>query len=87
MEDAKKHAATLSLAGVAEKITCPLFILTGKLDRIIPWQHAERLAAEAKGPVELMIIEDGNHIANNRAHRWRVQSADWMAEQLGARGG
>jgi 2,6-dihydroxypseudooxynicotine hydrolase len=87
MEDAKRHAATLSLKGVAEKITCPLFVLTGKLDRIVPWQHAERLAAEAKGPVELMIIEDGNHIANNRAHRWRMQSADWMAEQLGARGG
>jgi len=87
MEDAKRHAATLSLKGIAEKITCPLFVLTGKLDRIVPWKHAERLAGEAKGPVELMIIEDGNHIANNRAHRWRVQSADWMAEQLGARGG
>lgn len=87
MEDAKRHAATLSLEGVAERITCPLFVLTGKLDRIVPWQHAERLAREAKGPVELLIIEDGNHIANNRAHRWRSQSADWMAEQLGAKGG
>ena len=43
---------------------------------------AERLAREVKGPVELMMIEDGNHIANNRAYRWRPQSADWMAEQL-----
>ena len=29
-----------------------------------------------------MMIEDGNHIANNRAYRWRSQSADWMKEQL-----
>jgi 2,6-dihydroxypseudooxynicotine hydrolase len=29
------------------------------------------------------MVEDGNHIANNRAYRWRSQSADWMAEQLG----
>jgi hypothetical protein len=36
-----------------------------------------------KGPVELMMIEDGNHIATNRAYRWRSQSADWMKEQLG----
>jgi 2,6-dihydroxypseudooxynicotine hydrolase len=86
-EDAKRHAATLSLKGVAGKITCPLFIVTGKLDRIVPWQHAERLAREVKGPVELLIVEDGNHIANNRTYRWRTQSADWMAEQLGARGG
>ena len=44
----------------------------------------ERLAREVKGPVELMIVEDGNHIATNRASRWRSQSADWMAEQLSA---
>jgi len=81
--EAKKNAATLSLKGVADKITCPLFIVTGKLDRIIPWRDAERLGREAKGPVELMIIEDGNHIANNRPYRWRLQTADWMAEQLG----
>jgi len=82
--DARRNAATLSLKGIAKNITCPLFIITGKLDRIIPWQHAERLAREVKGPVELMIVEDGNHVANNRAYRWRAQAADWMAEQLGA---
>jgi dipeptidyl aminopeptidase/acylaminoacyl peptidase len=80
--DARRHAQTLSLKGVAERITCPLFILSGKLDRIVPWQQAERLARDVKGPVELMIIEDGNHIANNRAYRWRSRSADWMADQL-----
>ena len=53
------------------------------LDRIVPAADAERLAREAKGPVELMIVEDGNHIATNRAYRWRSQSADWMKEQLG----
>jgi dipeptidyl aminopeptidase/acylaminoacyl peptidase len=87
MEAAKRHAATLSLEGVADKITCPLYIVTGKLDRVIPWRHAERLAREVKGPVELQLIEDGNHVANNRAYRWRAQSADWMAAKLGARGG
>ena len=81
-EEAKKNAATLSLVGVAQNITCPIFIVNGRLDRIIPAEDAERLASEVKGPVELMMIEDGNHIANNRAYRWRSQSADWMAEQL-----
>ena len=86
-EQAKRHAATLSLEGVADRITCPIFILTGKLDRVIPWQHAERLAREVKGPAELMMIEDGNHVANNRGYRWRLQSADWMAERLASRVG
>ncbi len=82
MEEAKRHAATLSLKGVAERISCPLFVMAGKLDRIIPWRHAERLARKAKGPVELLMIEDGNHVANNRTYRWRTQTADWMAERL-----
>ena len=82
-EDARKIALTLSLESVAHNITCPLFIVNGRLDRIVPAADAERLARAVKGPVELMMIEDGNHIATNRAYRWRSQSADWMAEQLG----
>jgi len=81
-DEAKKNAATLSLVGVAQNITCPIFIVNGRLDRIVPAADAERLAREVKGPVELMMIEDGNHIATNRAYRWRSQSADWMAEHL-----
>jgi len=74
--------AALSLAGVAQNITCPIYIVNGRLDRIVPAADAERLAREVKGPVTLMMIEDGNHIATNRAYRWRSQSADWMGEQL-----
>ena len=82
--EAKKIAATLSLAGLAEKITCPIYIVNGRHDRIVPSADAERLAREVKGPVELVMVEDGNHIANNRAYRWRSQSADWMADRLKA---
>jgi len=81
---ARRNAATLSLKGVAGRIACPMFIVTGKLDRVIPWQDAERLARDVKGRCELLLIEDGSHVANNRGYRWRLQSADWMAEQLGA---
>ncbi|MEK6591628.1 MAG: alpha/beta fold hydrolase [Pseudomonadota bacterium] len=82
-DEARRHAATLSLKGVAAKISCPLFIVAGKQDRIVPWQDAERLAHEAAGPVEFLLIEDGNHVANNRGYKYRTQSADWMARQLG----
>jgi 2,6-dihydroxypseudooxynicotine hydrolase len=81
-DEARKNALTLSLEGVAQNIACPIFIVNGRLDRIVPAKDAERLAKEAKGPVELMMIEDGNHIATNRAYRWRSQSADWLQEQL-----
>jgi dipeptidyl aminopeptidase/acylaminoacyl peptidase len=83
-EEGRANASTLSLAGVAERIRCPLYIVAGKLDRVIPWQDAERLAGEASGPVVFSLIEDGSHVANNRGYKWRLQTADWMAEQLGA---
>jgi len=81
--EARKRAATLSLKDVASKITCPLFIVAGKRDRIVPWQEGERLAAAASGPVVRCFIDDGNHVANNRVYRYRSQSADWMARCLG----
>jgi len=81
---ARAHAATLSLAGIAGRIQCPLYLVAGKLDRLVPWQDAERLAREVAGPVELQVLEDGNHVANNRAYRYRARTADWMGERLGA---
>jgi 2,6-dihydroxypseudooxynicotine hydrolase len=83
-DEARAKAATLSLTGVAERITCPIFIMNGRLDRIVPCADAERLARTVKGPVEFLIIEDGNHIANNRGYRWRPFGGDWMAAQLRA---
>jgi len=81
-EEARAAARTLSLEGIARNISCPIFIVNGRRDRIVPAADAERLAREVTGPVTLMLIEDGNHIATNRAYRWRSQSADWMKEQL-----
>jgi len=83
MAEARDRAATLTLRDVAKNITCPLFVVAGKQDGLVPWQEAERLAAAASGPVVRCFLEDGNHVANNRVYRWRAQSADWMAQRLG----
>jgi dienelactone hydrolase len=81
IEEAKQAAAKLSLKGVAQNITCPLLIVMGKLDRLIPYTHAERLVREVRG-AELLLIEDGNHVVSNRPYRYRPQSGDWMARHL-----
>jgi len=81
--EAREHAATLTLKKVAQNITCPLFIVAGKQDGIVPWQEGERLAAAASGPVVRCFLDDGNHVANNRTYRYRSRSADWMAQCLG----
>jgi 2,6-dihydroxypseudooxynicotine hydrolase len=81
--DARRNASTLSLKGVAARITCPLTLVAGQQDRLVPWQDAERLAREVSGAANLILIEDGNHVANNRGYKYRTQCADWMAQQLG----
>ncbi len=83
LAEARERAATLTLKNVAKNITCPLFIVAGKQDGIVPWQEGERLAGAASGPVVRCFLEDGNHVANNRVYRYRSQSADWMAQRLG----
>jgi 2,6-dihydroxypseudooxynicotine hydrolase len=82
-EAAKASAARLTLREAAGKITCPLFIVAGRQDRLVPASHAEMLAKAAAGPVELLMVEDGGHNANNRPYRYRSRSADWLAGQFG----
>jgi len=82
-EQAYQVAGRMTLAGVAERITQPMIVVFGKRDRLVPWQHAERLAAEAPG-AQLWMFDEGNHVCMNMTYRWRPQAADWLAEQLAA---
>ena len=77
------HAGRLTLKDAAQHITCPLFIVAGRQDRLVPAAHAERLARSVSGPVELLMVEDGGHNANNRPYRYRSRSADWLAARFG----
>ena len=80
---ARERALRLSLAGRAERIRCPLLVVCGRRDRLVPWQHAQRLVEAAGGATELLLLEQGNHGCMDVAHQHRCRSADWMAEQLG----
>lgn len=86
LEEAGRIAARMTLKGHARNITCPIYIVAGTKDRLTPHSHAEKLAAEVSGPCVLSVIEGGNHVVNNYWYRYRDQTADWMAEQLGAAG-
>lgn len=83
-EEARGVARRMTLADVAHRIECPLYVVGGRLDKVIPPEHAERLAAAAGGEVVLNMVEDGTHVVNNRPYKYRPQSADWMAAKLGA---
>lgn len=86
LEEAGQVAARMTLKDHAKNITCPIYIVAGTKDRLTPHSHAEKLAAEVSGPCVLSVIEGGNHVVNNYWYRYRDQTADWMAEQLGTAG-
>jgi 2,6-dihydroxypseudooxynicotine hydrolase len=83
-DDARAAALELSLEGRTERIKCPLQVVMGKLDRLIPWQQAQRVADEVGDKADLLLLEDGNHGCANVAYKHRYRSADWMADQLEA---
>jgi len=80
-EEAYEVAERMSLEGVADKIAQPMVVVFGKRDRLVPWQHAVRVAEEAPN-ASLWMFDEGNHVCMNLTYRWRPQAADWLAEHL-----
>ncbi len=83
-DEAWQKIARMTLRGCARNITCPIYIVAGTQDRLVPPSDAQKLAADVKGPCVLSVIEGGNHVVNNYWYRYRDQTADWMATRLGA---
>lgn len=84
---AKDIAALFDLTDVVSRVACPTYVVGGELDRLIPPAEAGRIADGVSGPSVLRMVRGGNHVVNNKAYMYRPQTADWMAEQLGAIGG
>jgi 2,6-dihydroxypseudooxynicotine hydrolase len=84
-EDARSKALELDLAPVIAELDRPALMVTGKLDRIIPWEQTKRIADEApKG--QFVLYEEGNHVCNNIPYKYRPLVADWLAKELGGVG-
>jgi dipeptidyl aminopeptidase/acylaminoacyl peptidase len=81
-EEAREKANELSLEGVAERIEQPCLVITGRHDRLIPWEDTKRIADEARDAT-WVLYDDGNHVCNNIPYKYRPLVGDWMAEQLG----
>jgi 2,6-dihydroxypseudooxynicotine hydrolase len=80
-EDGRRRAAKLDLDGVLEELDRPALFVTGKLDRLIPWEETQR-AADAAPRGEFVLFEDGNHVCANVPYKARPLVADWLREQL-----
>jgi dienelactone hydrolase len=80
----------MSLADVAQHITCPLLVVHGENDRQIPLWHAERtVAAAVNSPdreLKVFSLFDGGaeHCGADNSTMVVDYMTDWVAERLGA---
>lgn len=81
-DHALQLAATFTLEGVLPQLDRPLLVVHGELDPLIPWEQGKRIADEAGGPSEFVLIKGGNHGANNLPYRWIPRAQQWMTEQV-----
>ena len=82
---ARDRAEELNLRGIAERITCPLLVVSGRKDRLFGPEHAQVLVNSTGGEADHLDIAEGSHVVNNLPHRYRPQTADWLADHLAAR--
>lgn len=80
-DEARARAYELDLSEVIGDLRQPALMVTGRQDRIIPWEQTERIAREAPN-AQFVLYEDGNHVCNNIPHKYRPLVADWLAGKL-----
>ncbi len=83
--EAAKAMSFVNMRGVAERVTCPVYVLHGGKDNITPPWNAERVVSEVKGKAELALYPDSIHCNHDVAHIARPAMADWLAKTLDAR--
>ena len=60
----------------------PALFVTGRRDRLIPWESTLK-QAEAAPRGEFVVLEEGNHVCANIPYITRPLVADWLRAHLG----
>jgi pimeloyl-ACP methyl ester carboxylesterase len=79
--EGRERALKLDLDGVLGRLEAPALFVTGRQDRLIPWQSTER-AARAAPHGRFVCFEEGNHVCANIPYKARPLVADWLVGQL-----
>ena len=85
IEGGRKIAYQMSVDIDIKNLKCPLYIVSGALDKVIPHEQSNKLHENAINSISKIHqhIPDGGHVVNNRSYKYRMKTADWMAEKLG----
>jgi dienelactone hydrolase len=81
-EEARERALKMTLEGVIAQISVPFLIVHSRKDQSFPAAGAERMKAEATCEAELLIYEEGSHVADNIKYKYQRYVADWILTKL-----
>jgi 2,6-dihydroxypseudooxynicotine hydrolase len=81
-DEARAKALELDLAPVIGELDRPGLMVTGRLDRVIPWEQTKRIADEVPATT-FVLYDEGNHVCNNIPYKYRPLVADWLRKELG----
>lgn len=82
-----KFAKTLSLRGVAEKITCPYLVVAGEDDQLSPIEYTYDLLDRVTSPKQLVVYEGADHGAGGSTASalgpgTATLVAEWLTDRL-----
>ena len=87
IEEAQAKYRQFTLEGLVGRISCPMLIVHGEDDHLVPVGQAHRVFAEATCPKELVIYKSGQmgsvHCAYDSFPETMPKMFDWLADQLG----
>jgi len=81
-DEAQAKATEYTLDGVLDSLERPVLVTHGSLDPLIPWEQGRRIADEAGGQGEFLLVEGGNHGINNLPYRWIPYARDWLVRNV-----
>jgi dipeptidyl aminopeptidase/acylaminoacyl peptidase len=83
LEDLEK----INVLECARKIACPLLIIHGDTDEVVPVEEAHELNACASGKKKLLILKGTDHRLSNPVTMQHAvsETLDWFTEHIGRR--
>jgi len=73
----------VNLQGHVKDVQCPLLVVHGQQDQIVPFSESDLIWAEATAPKERFIFPAGDHACVNIGEA-RPLIGDWIAANLAA---
>ena len=71
-----------TLDGLLSKISCPVLVIHGKKDSVVPAAHVDRICSGIGAHVELRTWDDGIHCCDNYVAETYPLVADWLADHM-----